>query len=281
MRVCHTVSEIREYVNDAKSAGQTVGLVPTMGYLHEGHLSLMREAANECDLVVISIFVNPTQFGPEEDFVSYPRDLDRDIKLAAGAGVNMVFNPDATEMYPEGFQTHIEVGRTSLGLCGGSRPGHFTGVATVVAKLFNIVQPDFAFFGWKDAQQLLVIQQMVRDLNMDLEVKGVRTVREKDGLAMSSRNVYLSSRERESATVIYRSLNAVRDAVANGERDVTRLVSLVKEMIKGEELAEIDYVEFRAIPEMSPLERIHGRVLLAVAVYYGKTRLIDNLVLEV
>jgi len=268
-------------VAEARAAGFKVGLVPTMGFLHEGHLTLMREACGECGKVVVSIFVNPTQFGPNEDFARYPRDLDRDVALAADVGVDMVFNPDATEMYPCGFQTHVEVEKTSRGLCGSTRPGHFRGVATVVTKLFNIVKPDVAYFGWKDAQQLLVIQQMVRDLDMDIEVKGVTTVREPDGLAMSSRNIYLSPEERKSATVLFRSLTAAGNAVENGERNAAAIVDLVRSMILKKKSAGIDYIEMRSIPGMEPVENISGRVLLALAVNYGKTRLIDNAVLEV
>lgn len=281
MLICRTVEEIRKFVREARSKGQKVGLVPTMGYLHEGHLTLMREAKKSCDVVVISIFVNPLQFGPKEDFAQYPRDFERDARMAEDVGVDAIFVPEAEEMYPRGFSTHVDVEGLVDCLCGASRPGHFRGVATVVTKLFNIVLPDKAFFGQKDAQQVLVIKRMAEDLNMPLEIVAVPTVREADGLAMSSRNIYLSAEQRKAALVLSQSLEAAREAVAGGQRDADKILRLVREMISGQPLASIDYVELRALPNLEPVQFINGPVLLALAVKFDKTRLIDNAVLEV
>ncbi|SHE81643.1 pantoate--beta-alanine ligase [Desulfofundulus australicus DSM 11792] len=279
MLVCRTIKEIRDFVHQARSRGLSVGFVPTMGYFHEGHLTLMRRAKEACDVVVVSIFVNPLQFGPREDYDRYPRDLDRDVSLAREVGVDAIFHPSVEEMYPPGFATHVDVEGLTGCLCGLSRPGHFRGVATVVTKLFNIVRPDRAFFGQKDAQQALVIRRMVEDLNMDLEIVTVPTVREDDGLAMSSRNVYLSPEERRAATVLPRSLEAARRAYEAGERDADRLVELVRSMIAAEPRAEIDYVDLRSVPDLQPVSRLEGPALLALAVRFGCTRLIDNVVL--
>jgi pantoate--beta-alanine ligase len=281
MYVCHTIAEIREYVRQAGERGLVIGLVPTMGYLHEGHLELMRRAKDQCGVVVVSIFVNPLQFGPREDYAEYPRDLERDVRLAGGAGADVIFNPAAEEMYPEGYCTYVDLGDLTDKLCGRSRPGHFRGVATVVAKLFNIVRPDYAYFGQKDAQQVLVIRQMAADLDMDLEIVTVPTVREPDGLAMSSRNVYLSPAERQAATVLFHSLEMAGREVAAGERDAAKLHRMVMEMIKSEPLAEIDYVEIYGYPGLAPVAVLDGAALLAVAVKFGRTRLIDNTLLEV
>ncbi len=280
MLVCRTISEIRGFVRQARARSQTIGFVPTMGYFHEGHLTLMREAKKACDVVVVSIFVNPLQFGPQEDFNEYPRDFERDKRLAAEVGVDALFTPPVEEMYPAGFSTHVEVAGLTQCLCGLSRPGHFRGVTTVVAKLFNIVLPDRAYFGQKDAQQALVIKRMVRDLNMPLEIVTVPTVREPDGLAMSSRNVYLGPREREAARVLYRSLKLAERAVAGGEMDVARLLEIVRQEIASEPLAQIDYAEIRSLPDLEPLARLQGPGLLALAVRIGKTRLIDNTILN-
>ncbi len=280
MFICHTIAEIRDFVRKARAAGNTVGLVPTMGYLHEGHLELMRRAKERCGTVVTSIFVNPTQFGPGEDFDRYPRDLERDARLAEEVGVDAIFNPSAGEMYPQGYCTYVEVERITSVLCGLSRPGHFRGVATVVTKLFNIVNPDYAFFGQKDAQQALVIKRMVADLNMSVEIVTVPTVREVDGLAMSSRNVYLKSEEREAALVLSRSLQKAREVFASGERDCAKIRQLVVDMIEGEPLAGIDYAEIYGYPDLEPIDRIKDRALLALAVKIGRTRLIDNVILS-
>lgn len=281
MLICRTVGEIREFVRKARALGKSIGFVPTMGYFHEGHLTLMREARKECDVVVVSLFVNPLQFGPKEDFAEYPRNFERDVSMARAEGVDAIFAPDEREMYPPGFCTYVEVEGLTRGLCGRSRPGHFRGVTTVVSKLFNIVQPDRAYFGQKDAQQLLVVRRMVEDLNMPLEVVAVPIVREPDGLAMSSRNVYLSPEQRRAATVLYRSLVAAEKAVAGGERDVEKIRALVVDMIRSEPLAEIDYVEILSWPELKEISRLDGKALLALAVKFGRTRLIDNTVLEV
>ena len=281
MNIYHTIAETRRFVKEARQAGKTVGFVPTMGYFHDGHLELMRQAKAQCDLVIVSIFVNPTQFGPNEDFAKYPRDMERDAQMAGTVGVDVIFNPEPAEIYPAGYCTYVDVEGITDKLCGLSRPGHFRGVATVVAKLFNIVQPDKAYFGQKDAQQLLVIKRMVADLNLDLEIVTVATRREADGLAMSSRNVYLDPAQRQGALVLSRSLQAAADAVAAGEKDVAALKELVVATISGEPLAEIDYVEIYSHPDLASIERLDGAALLALAVRMGRTRLIDNLVLGV
>jgi len=278
--VVRKISEIREYVNNAKKQGKKVGFVPTMGFFHEGHLELMRNARKECDVVVVSIFVNPIQFGPEEDFKDYPRDLNRDVKLAEEVGVDIIFAPDVEEMYPVGFSTYVEVKGLTNKLCGRSRPGYFRGVTTVVLKLFNSVQPHVAYFGQKDAQQVLVISRMVEDLNQDIEIRSVPTVREKDGLAMSSRNAYLNTEERKAATVLYRSIQLVKERVRNGERDVKELKRAAVEMISSEPLAEIDYVEILTFPDLKEQDTLKDKMLLALAVKIGKARLIDNTILE-
>ncbi|MDI6870081.1 MAG: pantoate--beta-alanine ligase [Bacillota bacterium] len=280
MVVCRSIQEMREFVRRARSRSQSIGFVPTMGYFHEGHLALMRRARASCDVVVVSIFVNPLQFGPREDYHRYPRDLERDVAMAQEAGVDAVFHPSVEEMYPPGFSTCVEVQGLTECLCGLSRPGHFRGVATVVTKLFHIVQPDKAFFGQKDAQQALVIRRMVKDLDMDLEIVTVPTVREEDGLAMSSRNVYLSPEERRAATVIPRSLKAAEESYWSGERDAGKILELVRGMLLAEPGVEIDYVEIRSLPDLKPVGKLAGPALLALAVRLGSTRLIDNLVLE-
>ncbi|WP_027717454.1 pantoate--beta-alanine ligase [Desulfovirgula thermocuniculi] len=279
MVILHTVKEVRDFVRRARAEGKTVGFVPTMGYFHEGHLSLMRRAREECGVVVVSIFVNPLQFGPREDYQRYPRDFQRDRELAEGAGVDAIFYPSVEEMYPPGYATYVEVQGITECLCGVFRPGHFRGVTTVVAKLFNIVQPDRAYFGQKDAQQALVIKKMVRDLNMDLEVVVLPTVREEDGLAMSSRNVYLSPRERQLAAAIPRSLRAAEEVYKAGERQAEKIVELVRGVLGESPGIEIEYVEVRSLPNLEPLERVEGPALLALAVRIGPARLIDNTVL--
>lgn len=281
MQICRTIKEIRTFVAKCRAEGQTVGLVPTMGYFHQGHLTLMQEAKKSCHRVVVSLFVNPLQFGPKEDFSQYPRDFERDSALAEGAGVDAIFIPSDSEMYPEGFCTHVEVKGVTDRLCGLSRPGHFRGVTTVVTKLFNIVAPDRAFFGQKDAQQAMVLQRMAADLNMGLEIVVLPIVREEDGLAMSSRNVYLDQAQRRNATVLYRSLCAFRGAVDQGERDTESLRRLITEMITAAPGAEIDYVEILSIPNLEPLVSLKGRIIAALAVRFGKTRLIDNIIVEV
>jgi len=251
-----------------------------MGFLHEGHLSLMRRARLACDYVVVSIFVNPTQFGPNEDFARYPRDLARDMQLCETVAVDLIFHPTVAEMYPPNSLTTVRVSGITDTLCGASRPGHFEGVATVVSKLFNIVKPDAAYFGQKDAQQVAVIRRMVQDLNMDLEIVPVATMREPDGLAMSSRNVYLSPEERQGALVLSRSLRMAQEQVAAGERDMAALRAAMQAMIEGEPLAQVDYVAIVDYDTLRPVDRLEGTALAALAVKFGKTRLIDNAVLQ-
>lgn len=281
MKIIKTVEEMKRFSASVRAAGQTLGFVPTMGYLHEGHLALMRESGKKCDITVASIFVNPLQFGQGEDYEDYPRDLTRDAALAEEAGVAAVFAPSKAEMYPGGYKTFVEVFGVTEPLCGQSRPGHFRGVTTVVNKLFNIVQPHFAFFGQKDAQQVLVLKKMVTDFNMNLEIVVVPIIREADGLAMSSRNVYLSPIERQAAPVLYRSLQRARQMVEQGERNPAAVKATVREMITSEPQARIDYVELFSMPDLVGPEYLMGQNLLALAVFFGKTRLIDNLVLEV
>ncbi|HYF92326.1 MAG TPA: pantoate--beta-alanine ligase [Symbiobacteriaceae bacterium] len=281
MDLHETISGIRNAVSAARRAGKKIGFVPTMGYLHEGHLTLMREARKECGYVVVSIFVNPTQFGPNEDFDRYPRDLERDMQLCQSVPVDAIFHPAVAEMYPPGAgTTTVRVSGLTEGLCGASRPGHFEGVATVVTKLFNIVKPDIAYFGQKDAQQVAVIRRMALDLNMDLEIRPVPTVREPDGLALSSRNVYLSPEQRQGALVLSRSLQMARERVAAGERDMVALLGDIRAMIAAEPLANIDYVAIVDYDSLQPIERLERRGLAALAVRFGKTRLIDNCILE-
>jgi pantoate--beta-alanine ligase len=280
MELTETIQGVRNAVRAARRGGARVGFVPTMGYLHEGHLALMREARRACGLVVVSIFVNPTQFGPTEDIDRYPRDLERDLRLCATVPVDLVFHPAVAEIYSPGSRTRVSVSGLTETLCGASRPGHFDGVATVVAKLFQIVQPDVAYFGQKDAQQVAVIRRMAADLNFDLDVLAVPTVREPDGLAMSSRNVYLTAEERQAAPVLSRSLRMARDRVAAGERDLVALRESMAAMVASEPLAAIDYVSIVDYDTLQPVERLTGKALAAVAVRFGKTRLIDNWVLE-
>jgi pantoate--beta-alanine ligase len=280
MRLFEKNDEIKNFVSELRKRGRTLGFVPTMGYLHEGHLALVREAKKTCQAVVVSIFVNPTQFGPQDDFERYPRDFERDLRMLEEEGVDAVFMPTVAEVYPKGYVTYVTLKGLTDCLCGRSRPGHFEGVATVVTKLFNMVRPDKAFFGQKDGQQVLVIRKMVEDLNMDPEIVTVPTVREPDGLAMSSRNSYLSREERKAAPVLYRGLMIAQAAFEKGERDPERLCKIVVDILAAEPLARIDYVEIRSIPNLDPVETIDRPVLLGAAVYFTKTRLIDNVVLD-
>lgn len=276
-----TINELRTYLKKERSLGKTIGLVPTMGYLHEGHLSLIRAAKKENDLVVVSIFVNPTQFAPNEDFDSYPRDLERDMELGDAAGADVYFHPEVDEMYPQGSSTFIEVeGGITKVLCGNSRPSHFRGVTTVVNMLFNIVQADKAYFGQKDAQQAAVLMQMVRDSHYPIEIVVCPIVREDDGLAMSSRNVYLSKEERLQAVILNQALNKAKTKFETGEKSVEKLKTLIEETINTMPLAEIDYVSILDFPSLVDIERIEYKALAAVAVRFGKTRLIDNIILE-
>lgn len=280
MIICKKISEVRDIVKEQRLQGRSIALVPTMGYLHEGHLTLAEEARQSGAFVVMSIFVNPLQFGPNEDFARYPRDLERDAKKAAGAGVDLIFNPEVEEMYPTRNFTHVEVDELGNSLCGASRPGHFRGVTTVVSKLFHIVQPDRAYFGQKDYQQYLIICQMVKDLNFPIEVIGVPIVREADGLALSSRNIYLSPEQRAEALVLQRSLREAENWLRQGERSALIIEERIKELIRNESTGEIDYVEIRSADNLHRLEQIEGRILIALAVRFGSTRLIDNKVLE-
>jgi pantoate--beta-alanine ligase len=263
-----------------KKEGKAIGLVPTLGHLHEGHVSLVRAAKKHMDVVVMSIFVNPLQFGPKEDFDRYPRDFKRDEKIANEAGVDVLFYPSSKDMYPEGYATYVNVERLTDGLCGESRPGHFKGVTTVVAKLFEIVRPDVAYFGQKDAQQAAVVRKMVADLNMGVEIKTMPTVREKDGLAMSSRNTYLSESERGDAPVLYQSLRRAEALVAGGERDTRRIIKAMKEMISQKPSVRIEYISIVDVKELSGLDVISKEALIAVAAHVGKTRLIDNITVK-
>lgn len=276
-----SIAAVRNVLDKARREGRTIGLVPTMGALHEGHLSLIRRARADNELVVVSIFVNPAQFGAGEDLDTYPRDLGRDLRLAEDAGADLVFSPSVAEMYPPGYSTWVDVEGLTEGLCGASRPGHFRGVCTVVAKLFAICGPDRAYFGEKDAQQLAVIKRMVRELNIPVEVASCPTVRETDGLALSSRNTHLSGAERAEAPVIFRALSAARTLVENGERDAARLKSEIRSVLGDAGLATVDYVEIVDAASLAPVEVLAGRCLIAVAVWFGDTRLIDNLTVEV
>ena len=281
MKIVGTVKEVREQVKEWKKQGLSVGFVPTMGYLHEGHKSLMDAARKGNDKVVVSIFVNPMQFGPTEDLATYPRDLDHDAALCESAGVDLIFHPEAEEMYEKDFCSFVDMTGLTEGLCGKTRPIHFRGVCTVVNKLFNIVTPDHAYFGQKDGQQLAVIKRMVRDLNMDIDVIGCPIIREDDGLAKSSRNTYLSLEERKSALILSKSLKLAKEAFTNGQRDVEAILNLVKDTIQFEKTSQIDYVEMYKLPGLKPVgNKIEGRVLLALAVKFGTTRLIDNVILE-
>jgi pantoate--beta-alanine ligase len=276
MMIVSTLDELR---SARAILNEPVGLVPTMGFLHEGHLSLVRRAREECASVAVSIFVNPTQFGPEEDLDSYPRDLERDLGLLERLGVNLVWTPTPGIMYPSGYQTWVQVDALTKPLEGAQRPGHFRGVTTVVTKLFNGVQPDRAYFGQKDAQQVAVIHRMALDLNFPLEVVVCPTVREEDGLAMSSRNKYLGPDERQAATVLYRALSAAGDAHAGGERDAEKLRTLMREIIAAEPLAVAQYVSCADYDTLEELKTIRGKSLLSMAVFVGSTRLIDNFIL--
>ena len=275
MKIVGTVKEVREQVKEWKKQGLSVGFVPTMGYLHEGHKSLMDAARKGNDKVVLSIFVNPMQFGPTEDLATYPRDLDHDAALCESAGVDLIFHPEAEEMYEKDFCSFVDMTGLTEGLCGKTRPIHFRGVCTVVNKLFNIVTPDHAYFGQKDGQQLAVIKRMVRDLNMDIEIVGCPIVREEDGLAKSSRNTYLSPEERKAALILSKTV-ALGKELAKTEKDANKVVEAMKKNIETEPLAKIDYVEAVDALSMAPVEKLEGTCMLAMAVYIGKTRLIDN-----
>lgn len=281
MQIVKTIGEVRSVVKQWKKEGLSVGLVPTMGFLHEGHKSLIERAVKENDRVVVSDFVNPTQFGPNEDLASYPRDLDRDAKLCEEAGAALLFNPEPEEMYYEDRTTSVNMEGLTKELCGKSRPIHFSGVCTVVSKLFHIVTPDRAYFGQKDAQQLAVIKRMVRDLNFDIEIVGCPIIREEDGLAKSSRNTYLSEEERKAAVILNQSLKIGKEMIEKGEKDAAKVKETIVKNLTTEPLAKIDYVEIVDFNIIEPITTIKGSVLTAIAVYIGKTRLIDNFIVNI
>ncbi len=278
--IVKTIEEVRAQVKAWRAEGLTVGLVPTMGYLHEGHQSLIARSVAENDRTVVSDFVNPIQFGPTEDLATYPRDLERDAALCESTGANLIFNPEPEEMYAPDFCTYVDMDHLTKGLCGKTRPIHFRGVCTVVSKLFHIVQPDRAYFGQKDAQQLAVIRRMVRDLNMPLTIVGCPIIREEDGLAKSSRNTYLSTEERKAALCLSRGLNKGKAAVEAGETDAEKVKAIIAAEIEAEPLSRIDYVEIVDWNNLEPVSSTEGSILAAVAVYIGKTRLIDNFIIE-
>ncbi|HHY21065.1 MAG TPA: pantoate--beta-alanine ligase [Bacilli bacterium] len=280
MQIISNIAELKETVKQYKQQGKSLGLVPTMGFLHEGHLSLIEKARKQNDLVVISIFVNPLQFGPNEDFDRYPRDFERDEALAKQAGVDIVFYPSVEEMYPTPMAMNIIVTEGVNVLCGKSRPGHFDGVATVVMKLFQIVLPDRAYFGMKDAQQVAVIEKMIRDFNLSIELVRCPTLREEDGLAKSSRNVYLSEAERAEAPAIYRSLQQGLALIVKGERSRQAVIDEVRRHLEANIHAEIDYIEVLSYPQLVSAEQISGEVMIAAAVKYEKARLIDNMIVN-
>jgi len=281
MKIITTVREMQAEAEKLRQGGKIIGFVPTMGYLHEGHLSLIRIARKKADVVVTSIFVNPTQFGPNEDLDKYPRDIKRDEKLASETGVDIIFYPSNEEMYPERYLTYVTVEKITETLCGASRPGHFRGVTTICTKLFNIVKPHFAVFGEKDYQQAVVIKQMVRDLNLDMEIITGPIIRESDGLAMSSRNAYLSPEERQDALILNRSLKFAEEMVRKGEKRTEVIRKTVREMIEEKKSTRVDYVSVVDPDTLAPLKEIRNRALIAVAVFVGDTRLIDNRIVKI
>jgi len=278
MEIIKTVKEMRGFSSQARQKGQTLVFVPTMGFFHDGHLTLMREGRKHGDILIVSLFVNPTQFGPSEDFQKYPRDFERDRGMAEGVGVDVLFIPEASAMYPPDHQTIVRVEKVTQRLCGKSRPTHFQGVATVVTMLFNIVMPHLAIFGQKDFQQLITIRQMVKDLCMDVEVVGLPTIREADGLAMSSRNFYLRPEERQAALALYRSLKKANELLQKGERQAEKVLKEMTDILFSEPLVKIDYVQICNASTLEDVHEIKGDVVIALAAYVGQTRLIDNLV---
>lgn len=280
MRIIEFVSEMQQLADEWRRQGKRIGFVPTMGFLHEGHLALMREAKRRADVVAVSVFVNPTQFGPNEDFERYPRDPERDIRLCTEVGVDVIFAPHVREMYPDGYQTGVEVSKVTIPLCGRTRPGHFRGVTTVVAKLFHCVKPHIAIFGQKDYQQWVAVRRMVQDLNMDIEIVSYPTVRESDGLAMSSRNTYLSPAEREIALRLSRSLKAAQELVDRGEIHGKAVLRKVREVLESGGGLRIDYVQLCHPDTLDDVLTVDGSAVLLMAAFIGKTRLIDNCVLR-
>ena len=276
MRVIKTIKEMQANGESVRASGKRISFVPTMGYFHEGHLSLMKRARQVADHVVVSIYVNPTQFGPKEDFSQYPRDFERDAQMAQEVGVDVIFFPSNEEMYPEGYQTYVDVEKVTKNLCGMSRPHHFRGVTTVCCKLFNIVKPHNAVFGKKDFQQLAAIRRMVVDLNLDLEIIGLPTYREQDGLAMSSRNVYLKEEERKSALTLVGALKLAQKLYAEGQTDAALIIDKAKQFIEAAPFTQIDYIKICDASSLEDVRRIEGKTVMALAVRVGKTRLIDN-----
>jgi len=280
MQIITTIKQMQGYSDALRQQQKRIAVVPTMGYLHEGHLSLVRIAKELADAVIVTIFVNPKQFGPNEDFTAYPRDMDRDVHLVATVGADCIYTPAPGEMYPEGYQTTVRVNKLTEHLCGISRPSHFEGVTTVVAKLFNATKPHVAVFGEKDFQQLQVIRRMVRDMDMDMDIIGAPIVREPDGLALSSRNKYLSAQERTAALVLSRSLFEIRELCAQGEHDALKLSQQVWQNISAEPLAKIDYIKVCDLETLEDVSQIRRDAIVALAVFFGKTRLIDNVILK-
>jgi pantoate--beta-alanine ligase len=280
MKITRKIKSLRKEISKIKSENKTIGFVPTMGALHKGHLSLIRKARSDNDKVVVSIFVNPIQFGPKEDFIKYPRNLLQDAALCRKEGVDIIFYPDADQMYPANFRTYVKVCDLSDCLCGQSRPGHFKGVATVVTKLFNIVSPDIAYFGQKDAQQAVIIRRMADDLNIPVKIKVMPTVRERDGLAMSSRNVHLSEEERKDALVLSQSLNLAKDLIKRGMNDADKIIRSMRQLMQRKETAQIDYIAIVDSVSLKPIKKITDNCLIALAVWIGKTRLIDNILVK-
>ncbi|EPY6472292.1 pantoate--beta-alanine ligase [Clostridium sporogenes] len=276
MNIVYTIKDTKEIIKKWKEENLSIGYVPTMGYLHEGHASLIKKAREENDRVVVSIFVNPIQFGPNEDYSTYPRDLTKDSSLCDEFGADLIFNPEASEMYPNKMYSHVNVNILTENLCGEKRPGHFQGVCTVLTKFFNIITPTRAYFGEKDAQQLAVVKKMVQDLNFPIKIIGCPIIRESDGLAKSSRNTYLSEEERKSALVLNKSLKEALNALNHGERNLNNIKNIIVNMINKEPLAKIDYVNIVDSANLQPVEEIQSSILIAIAVYIGKTRLIDN-----
>ena len=276
MRIIESAKKMQSYSESLRRQGKGIAFVPTMGYFHEGHFRLMKEAKKMADGVVVSIYVNPTQFGPKEDFSKYPRDLDRDLKMAQSAGVDVIFYPPDKEMYPAGYQTYVDVEKVTKNLCGMSRPGHFRGVTTVCCKLFNIVKPHVAVFGKKDFQQFVSIKRMVDDLNMDLQIIGLPTVRETDGLAMSSRNKYLQKNERPSALTLFKSLKLAQKLYSGGEKKSSVIINKVEKLIKRAPYTTIDYIKICSTKTLNNVEEIKSQSVIALAVKVGMTRLIDN-----
>jgi pantoate--beta-alanine ligase len=280
MKVIKETDELRRQVSGAKSRGMSIGFVPTMGYLHEGHLSLVRQSLQKADVTVVSIFVNPAQFGPREDFKQYPRDLNRDSEILEREGADYLFVPEADEMYPPGYRTYVEVHDLQDKLCGRFRPGHFRGVCTVVLKLFNIINPDISFFGQKDAQQAIILKRMVKELNLSVNIEVSPIIREEDGLALSSRNKYLTQEERKAALVLSKSLEEAQSMMEKGQRDSAAIIRTMKEIIGREPLARIEYLEIVEMDELKPITKIEKEALAALAVFIGKVRLIDNTILR-